>query len=51
MAVKMQFRMNRTCLIHLYFYVDGLIRGTKYAIKRIFISVNEEEINIIFCLF
>ena len=31
MAAKVQFRMSRTCLIHTYLYVHGLIGGTKYV--------------------
>ena len=51
MAAKMHFRMSRTCSIHTYLYEQGLIGGTKYANYRIFVSVNEKKIKIIFCLF
>ena len=33
------------------FYVHGLIHRTKYANQHIFVSENEEEIKIYFCLF
>ena len=47
---KIQFRMSRTSLIHIHVYVHCIIVGTTYANYRIFVSGNEKEISMIFCL-
>ena len=41
---------EQNCLVHIHVYVHCIIVGTTYANYRIFVSGNEKEISMIFCL-